>query len=249
MRPTVLCFSLAYALVAGCAQPHYVAQKSAAKFYAIDTTAAIDSALVRMLAPYKLGVDTSMQVVVGRTDIPLTKAQPECTLGNFIADATLQAARRIDPRVHAAVINYGGIRSAYLAPGPVSTGELYEIMPFDNFLTILEVPGRTLRRLCDGMAYRRGWPVAGLEYTIKGKKATSIRIGGEVLDTNRVYKIALSDYLAGGGDDCDFLKGLRRKNTSVMLRDAMIQYVAALEKKGDPLHPKIENRVQEADAE
>ena len=37
----------------------------------------------------RLRRDTGMSVVVGHTDIPLTKAQPESTLGNFVADAML----------------------------------------------------------------------------------------------------------------------------------------------------------------
>ena len=49
-----------------------------------------------MLRPYKVGVDTQMQVVIGYTDIPLTKAQPECALGNFMADAQMAAAKKLD---------------------------------------------------------------------------------------------------------------------------------------------------------
>jgi 2',3'-cyclic-nucleotide 2'-phosphodiesterase (5'-nucleotidase family) len=55
-----------------------------------------------------------MQVVIGTHDMPLTKAQPESTLGNFMTDAVLLAAQKIDPKVVAAVVNYGGIRLSYI---------------------------------------------------------------------------------------------------------------------------------------
>src|ERR1051325_11707187 len=67
--------------------------------YIIAKTYTADSTLSAIIAPYKRGVDTQMQVVIGHTDIPLTKAQPESTLGNFVADATLDAARKLDSTV------------------------------------------------------------------------------------------------------------------------------------------------------
>lgn len=137
-----------------CHQPYYI-QQHADKLYTVDTNAA-DTAVVRMLSPYKQGVDTQMRVVIGRTDIPLTKAQPESTLGNFMADAQLEAAQKLDSKVVASVVNYGSIRINYISPGEISRGKMYELMPFDNMLAIAEVPGSVLHQLCDLMAARKG---------------------------------------------------------------------------------------------
>ena len=100
-----------------------------------------------------------MMVIIGHSDIPLTKAQPESTLGNFMADAMLVAGQRIDPDVVAAIGNYGGIRLPYIAPGPITRGKVYELMPFDNTLNIIEIPGAVLQQFCDAMAARKGWPM------------------------------------------------------------------------------------------
>ena len=200
-----------------------------------------------MIAPYKKGVDTQMKVIVGHTDIPLTKAQPECTIGNFMADAQLMAARAIDPKTDAAIANYGGIRLPYIDPGPLTRGKMYELMPFDNVLTIVEIPGTVLKQFCDHMAKGKGWPVSGLSFIIKEKAADSILINGELLNEHHFYKVATSDYIAHGGDNCDFLSSSKKRVTSVFIRDAMIAYVTRLELAGKPLHPNIENRVRYAE--
>jgi 2',3'-cyclic-nucleotide 2'-phosphodiesterase (5'-nucleotidase family) len=235
------------AVFAGCARQPYVVQRHTARLYSFDSTSAPDSALVRLIRPYKAGVDTLMTTVIGQAAIPLTKAQPECTLGNFMADAQLDAARKIDARVVASVVNYGGIRLPYLPPGPVTKGAMFELMPFDNIVTIVEVPGSVLYRFADHMAARKGWPVAGMRYTVKDKKATGLTLDGQEVDSARIYKITVSDYIAGGGDDCDFLRPLKKRYTSVFLRDAMMAYIAALDKTGQPLFPKIEGRVSYAE--
>ena len=235
------------AVLAGCTRQPYVVQRHTARLYSFDSTSAPDSALVRLIRPYKAGVDTLMTTVIGRAAIPLTKAQPECTLGNFMADAQLEAARKIDSRVVASVVNYGGIRLPYLPPGPITKGAMYELMPFDNIVTIVEVPGTVLYRFANHMAVRKGWPVAGMSYAVKDKKATGLTLGGQEIDSARIYKITVSDYIAGGGDDCDFLRPLKRRYTSIFLRDAMMDYIAALDKAGQPLFPKIEGRVSYAE--
>lgn len=230
-----------------CHKPYYIEQHQQ-RFYAIDKQRQPDTAVMSWLSPYKKGVDTQMQVVIGHTDIPLTKAQPESTLGNFMADAQLEAGKRIDPKVVASVVNYGGIRLTYLSPGPITKGKMYELMPFDNMLCIAEIPGRVLREFCDAMAQRKGWPVAGLAFTIsKEKKAENILVDGKPLNDNLVYKVALNDYTARGGDNCDFLVPLKKKYTSIFLRDVLIDYVAALEQESKPLHPNLEKRIQYAE--
>lgn len=246
-RSLILSFALGAAMAAGCARQPFVVQSRNAKHYSFDSSSVADSALVRFIQPYKAGVDTLMKAVIGRAAIPLTKAQPESTLGNFMADAQLEAAKKLDSRVVASVVNYGGIRIPYLPPGPITKGAMYELMPFDNIVTIVEVPGAVLYKFADHMAARKGWPVAGMRYTVKDRKAVDVTLGGEVIDSARIYKITVSDYIAGGGDDCDFLRPLKQRRTSIFLRDAMMNYVAALHREGKALSPTLEGRVSYAE--
>ncbi len=242
-----LCYLLLLLLTAACSQPRFYVQEHSGHQYPIRKGDPADSSLASLLRPYKQGVDTQMLVIIGHTDIPLTKAQPESTLGNFITDAMVVAAQQIDPKVVAAIGNYGGIRLPYIAPGPITRGRMYELMPFDNMLTIVDVPGTVLQQFCDMIAARKGWPVSGISFAIKDGQAVEVQIGDAAINPAAVYKLALSDYNARGGDNCEFLKPLKKRTTSVFLRDAMIEYVAALAAAGKPLHPLLQKRIRYAD--
>jgi 2',3'-cyclic-nucleotide 2'-phosphodiesterase (5'-nucleotidase family) len=249
MSLTRLCRYLLFAsiLLQACAQSKLYVLEHKEQQYIVAKTTPGDSALINLIAPYKKGVDTQMQVLIGHTDIPLTKAQPESTLGNFVADATLSAARKLDPKVVAAVSNYGGIRLPYISPGPINRGKMYELMPFDNMLTIVEIPGYILQQFCDSMAMRKGWPVSGLTYTIRDRRAVDVYVGKLPLNSSLVYKIATSDYVAKGGDNCVFLQPLRKRHTTLFIRDALIDYLAALEAEQKPLHPVLDKRIRYAE--
>ncbi len=233
-------------LAASCAKNLFPAAQSH-QYYVINQTIAADSQLMALLAPYKIGVDTQMKVVIGRTDNPLTKAQPESTLGNFMADAQLKSALQIDKKVVASVSNYGAIRLPMIPTGPLTRGTMYELMPFDNKITIIDIPGTVLKQFCDHMARAKGWPVSGIRYTIKDGKATDITISGASVNDHIIYKVAVNDYIARGGDNCDFLVPLKKRYTTIFVRDALINYVEELQKRGQPLNPQIENRVQYAE--
>jgi 2',3'-cyclic-nucleotide 2'-phosphodiesterase (5'-nucleotidase family) len=164
-----------------------------------------------------------------------------------MADALLQAAQLQDRHVEAAILNYGGIRLPYIASGVITVGKIYELMPFDNQLTVIEIPGDTLIRFCDYMALAKGWPVSGISFAIKDRKAINILVNGQPVQANKVYKIATNDYLANGGDYCSFLTQLKRSTTSLLIRDVCIDYVKDLAKQGKHLHPYIDKRVYNAE--
>lgn len=196
--------------------------------------------------PYS-GPDTSEQAVVGHCDMPLTKAQPECSLGNFLADAMLAASRKIDPKVVAAISNYGAIRLDYLPPGPITRGQIKQLMPFDNVLVVLEIPGKQLQQLCSRIVERKGWPVSGLSFTIRNGKAEKIQVGDSPLDEELLYKVVVNSYLSKGGDGCDFLVGLPARRSRVLVRNALLDFLTNLEQKEQVLHPAIGQRIRYAE--
>ncbi|MBS1587422.1 MAG: 5'-nucleotidase C-terminal domain-containing protein [Bacteroidetes bacterium] len=229
-------------LLSACHRPYYI-QEHHDQFYSVKNDKA-DSGFVNMLAPYKKSMDAQMQVVIGHADTTLYKAQPESTLGDFLADAQLTMAQKIDKEVIAAVANYGGIRVPYISAGEITLGKMYEMMPFDNMLVIAEVPGDVMKHFCDHIARAKGWPVSGIRFDIVGTEARNIYIDGSPLDVHKTYKIAVNDYMANGGDNCDFLVPLKKATTNIFIRDALIAYVKKREEQHQPLHPKIENRLQ-----
>lgn len=213
----------------------------------VDTTLPRDPDMEAMLRPYRERLDTLMNVVVGFSATPLSKAQPESTAGNFIADALLDCARRSDSSVVASVLNYGGIRLPYISAGPITRGKLYELIPFDNKLVLADIPGDVLQLFCDHIAAYGGWPVAGISFEIKNKQAIHILVGGKPLDNQRSYRLALPDYVADGGDRCSFLQPCKRTLVNRFIRDILIGYVVALHQQGQAIRSTLENRISYAE--
>jgi 2',3'-cyclic-nucleotide 2'-phosphodiesterase (5'-nucleotidase family) len=54
----------------------------------------------------------------------------------------------------------------------------------------------------------------------------------------KTYRVATSDYIANGGDRCDFLIGLKQNNAGLLLRDALLQYL----KNKKSIQPNTQNR-------
>ena len=97
------------------------------------------------------------------------------------------------------------------------------------------------------IAARKGWPVSGITFTIKEKKATDIMVDGKPLNDAIVYTVAISDYIARGGDNMEMLVPLKKRYTTFFIRDGLIEYITALEKEGKPLHPVLDKRISYAE--
>ncbi|MEQ1676070.1 MAG: 5'-nucleotidase C-terminal domain-containing protein [Chitinophagaceae bacterium] len=206
-----------------------------------------DSSVLTFLQPYSNNVNKTMNDVVGVADISLDKKQPECTLGNFMVDAFLTlAAEKYNTKVDVAFVNFGGIRLNQLPAGNVTTGKIFELMPFDNLLILQKLKGDILQQVLDLMAAKGGWPVAGMTMQIKDKKAINVMIGGKPLDPNAMYTIANSDFIANGGDNADMLRTVPQITNGYLMRDALFDYIKKLKGNGKNISANIENRVTNA---
>lgn len=206
-----------------------------------------DSALLAFLAPYSETVNRTMNDVVGVADQSMDKKQPESTLGNFMTDAFLvMAAEKYNTPVDASFLNYGGMRLTQLPAGNVTTGKIFELMPFDNLLILQKLKGDVLQQFLDLTAARGGWPVAGLTMQIKDKKAVNVMIGGKPLDPNATYTTVNSDFVANGGDNADMLRNVPQISNGYLMRDAIFDYIKKLKSQGKNISAKIENRVSYA---
>jgi 2',3'-cyclic-nucleotide 2'-phosphodiesterase (5'-nucleotidase family) len=69
--------------------------------------------------------------------------------------------------------------------------------------------------------------------------------GGAPLDTNQVYRVAVNDFMATGGDEYDVLSssGRDRKNTGIAVRDVLETFVVDRGAKG-PLDYVSDGRIQ-----
>ncbi len=212
--------------------------------YRVEKGSAVDSSIVKMLQPYSVTLNATMNKVIGFSNNYLAAKQPESALGNFMADCMkLMAEKKFDKKVDAGFMNQGGIRS-YIPKGNITVGKIYELMPFDNLIVLQELKGSVLQQFLDKTAADGGWPVSvGLSMGIKDKKAVQVMINGKALDPNETYVIANSDYIANGGSDCDMLRKIPKQDKGYLMRDALIEYVTTFTNQGKPLDYTIENRV------
>lgn len=225
----------------------YQSQSLQYKTYRINPEQKPDSALLDFLHPYSENVNKTMNDVIGVADVSMDKKQPECALGNFMVDAFItMAAEKYNTKVDAAVINFGGIRLTQLPAGNVTTGKIFELMPFDNLLILQKVKGDALQKFLDLSAEKGGWPWAGITMQLKDKKAINVKVGGVPLDPNALYTVANSDFLANGGDNADMLRNIPQVSSGYLMRDAIIDYIKKLKGQGKNISAKIENRVTHA---
>ncbi len=243
MRRRFPFFSLVILLTVSCSSSQQTTTLSY-QDYRIEKRQTVDSSLVKMLQPYSKTLDESMNKVIGFSNSNLQVKQPESGIGNFMADAVkLMAEKKFNKKVDAGFMNHGGIRS-YIPKGNITTGKIFELMPFDNLIVLQEVKGSVLQQFLDKTAADGGWPVsAGLTMGIKEKKAVQVMINGKPLDNDAVYIIANSDYVANGGSDCEMLKKIPKQDKGYLMRDALIEYIQMITQQGKPLDYQIENRV------
>ncbi len=218
----------------------YQTQSVQYKDYRIAKTSGGDAQLNDLIKPYADSVNKSMNDVIAVADITLEKKQPEGTLGNLMVDIMLAAAKeKYQTNVDAAIINDGGIRLPSIAAGNITRGKVFELSPFDNIIVLQKLTGTALQNLLDFIAARRGWPVAGITFHIKNKKAIDVKVKGSPIDMNTTYTIAILDYIANGGDDAAMLKTIPQVNNGYIFRDALIEYMSKMK----IVSSKIENRV------
>jgi len=226
-------------------QPQTHVVKSDHQYQEIKEGAQSDAAVEEMIAPYKKEVEREMTSVIGYTAKMLTKAKPESTLGNWAADLVhTQCERYLKQKVDFAVLNYGGLRIPSLPKGAVTKGKIFELMPFDNTLVVLEMKGSELGALFHHIAAKGGWPISKhLQLKVRNGKALDATIGGQKILKEQVYRIATNDYIANGGDKCTFFKGKPQIQTNKLFRDAIIEFVEAETKAGKKLDANIEDRI------
>ncbi len=230
----------------GCSRVYHIAKEDPQTIRINEKIAASpsDSEVESLIAPYKAQLDQQMSQVIGQSAMELLKEKPESTLGNWVADAILDyAIRHTGKDLDLAMSNYGGLRIPSLPAGEINKGKIYELMPFDNYLVVLSLKGDVLMRLFERIADYGGWPISrGVQLSIRDSLVHEVTLHGLPIYNQKIYTIVISDYVANGGDRCDFLEDQPRENLEVYFRDALIDQVMWLEKNGKQIEATIEGR-------
>lgn len=207
----------------------------------------VDSVIVRIIVPYKEKLDAEMNHVIGFAQTDLFKGKPESGLTNLLADLILEESIRItgkqNVRADLAFLNYGGIRTG-IPQGEITVRKIYEIMPFENELVVIQLAGAEVQQFLDLVASRGGESLSGGRFRISEGKAIDVTIGGKPLDPAGKYWLATSDYVADGGDSYAMLQNsIQRINTSEKIRDVMIRYFDRTHAEGEITNPVTDGRI------
>jgi 2',3'-cyclic-nucleotide 2'-phosphodiesterase (5'-nucleotidase family) len=244
-RITGLGLLLAISLTPAC-QRAYVAKPTLTPATAqpVGQTLPPDPKIAALIEPYQQKVTRQMTEVIGTAPVAINKNSGESPLANFVADIQRQRAAAVTGKpINVGVMTNGGLR-ANIPAGPLTLGGIFELMPFENELVILDAPGPVMQQLFDYSA-RIKMALSGATYSVSADgKPTNILIGDKPFNPNQTYTIAISDYLAGGGDNMVFFKTIKPRGTGVLLRNAIADHIRQLTKEGKPVEAKVEGRVK-----
>ncbi|MFC9482253.1 bifunctional metallophosphatase/5'-nucleotidase [Streptomyces griseus] len=190
---------------------------------------------------------------------------PEKPLGNVIADAQLEGLAPADKGgAEVAFMNPGGIRADLVhkasgseGDGVVTYGEAFTVQPFTNMMNVVDLTGAQLvtalqqqvsggneaspkiLQVSKGLTYTLDLTKSGADRVV----ADTIKLNGEAIDPPRTYRVAMNEFLAGGGDGFAALGEGTNKLVGASDLDLFNAYLAAHSTAAAPLAPPATDRI------
>ena len=200
----------------------------------IGIQAGVDSTILAIINPYQVKIEDQMNEVLTYTKNDLEKGKPQSTIGNFVTDLCLNYAD-----AHICVMNNGGLRTT-ISKGEITRGKLYELMPFENELVVLELNKDDYIGLLNYIGSRGGEPFSGITIAIN-KDGKILSYSWPVnFEKGEKVRVLTSDYLANGGDEMSFFHEKEQQKVGLKLRDAIIDYCS----KTDTIDVQLDNRIK-----
>lgn len=211
--------------------------------YLSDSTTSTDSQIAEFIKPYRDSLQEKMgrAVTILPQKITHSRNNPHSRIGPWLTDILLTEGRKAFPNyaIDGALYNPGGIRIPQLQD-TVTVRDIYELLPFDNTLVLLEIKGHLLQTWIDHTVKRGGWPMSHtLQVYVSGGGNNQVLIDENPLDKEKTYRFLTNDYVAGGGDNCDFLVGSSLAETEDYIRDIVISHFDSGHQAQIPTQPRI----------
>jgi 5'-nucleotidase len=202
----------------------------------------------------------TLEETAGTTDVDLNAKSAdgrtqETNVGDFIADAYRQATG-----ADVGLVNGGSIRAdAIFKRGVLTKRDVISILPYNNKVVKLQIPGAVLRAAIEhGVASigteaepGRFPQVSGLRFVYDatrkpGARITSITINGKALDDKQNYTLATTVYVVGGGDGYNMFANpafLIRSEQTLSEMDILQKAITAQQ----PIKPQTDGRIKRTD--
>jgi 2',3'-cyclic-nucleotide 2'-phosphodiesterase (5'-nucleotidase family) len=214
-------------------------------FRFIDTASVTpDPESVAMADALRATMDQNLNVEIGTLEAPLDSRRnvvrgEESSMGNLITDA-LRDVTGAD----IALMNGGGIRgdTTYDAGRKLTRRDILTELPFGNVTVVTELPGSQVLLALENAVSQvekgsgRFAQVSGLTFAFDasapaGSRVSEVMVGGAPMEADKVYTVAVNDFILGGGDGYDALGGGRivtEGPTGQLMANDVMAYVEKL---------------------
>jgi 2',3'-cyclic-nucleotide 2'-phosphodiesterase (5'-nucleotidase family) len=223
-----------------------------ARLLTVDSSIPDDPEVLKIIAPYEDKV-RQLSKVIGLLEGGLSKTGVGGgSLGNFVTDAIrAQAEAKLGKPIVLAMVNNGGLRKNEIAAGELRASDIFELLPFENALILLDVTGAQLTKILQvvtrdaqsGARIQFKWNDRDRPEFISGKLVDANGKEQEI-DPNQTYTIITIDYLMSlkSGVYAILQEGKNPTPLNLTIRDAVMNYVKAETAAGRPVRSVVDNR-------
>jgi 5'-nucleotidase len=175
-----------------------------------------DPAQVALIGEYRKQAEPLMKRVVGSLTAAIGRGRTdtgETPLGDLIADAMLETARKQQPTTQIAFMNPGGIRAdlPFNPGGQLTFADIFSVQPFGNDLVVLTLTGSEIETVLRQQYQPSGNNILqvseGFEFTWRQPAGQpieiipgSVKLNGQPLVPGQPYRVVTNNFLVGGGD-------------------------------------------------
>jgi len=171
------------------------------------------------ISPFKDSMDRAMNLILAESSVSMEVGRPSSLLGNWASDALFvnqtRTVKLSEPIF--CLLNTGGLRSS-IGKGPVTLGDIFRIMPFENNVVWLRLPISSLDKIEYYLQQSGGEPISNASM-FQGRFSVN-----NVTEETKFVWVITTDYLANGGDRMDFFQdAVERNDKKTLLRDIFIE--------------------------
>lgn len=166
------------------------------------------------------------EVITNSNGIFSRSHNEESAIGNLVADSMRETAQ-----TQIALTNSGGIKAS-LAEGPVTLRHLYDMLPFENNLVVLELFGWQLENLIEesltgktGFLQASGINCIYSSSNPPGFRIIQIDIGDVPLEFNKTYSVAVNDFMFANNSDWPELGNGSNPMVKGLIRESLEKYL------------------------
>lgn len=225
----------------------------------LDASVAEAEDILALIEPLRAPIETLVSTPVTEIAADIDGSREncrakECEMGNTVTAAML--AETADRGVQIALANGGGLRAS-LTAGTVTLGDVLSVLPFQNTLYTMDIPGAAivaaLEHGVNGVEEGAGrFPqVAGLRFKLdlsvapNAGRVSNVEVQGpngwEPIDPAATYGLVTNNFMAGGGDGFAMLKesGMNGYDTAIDLAEVLARFLT----ENAPYTPALDGRI------